>query len=329
MPRHLPSCLSKVKSYLSGSIVDFYKDLNLDKVRFVRPSKEIFLCGGLISSTDTVNPKSVRDYIYRLLQQDNPLGARLILAEKANNLYRSTTYRDLITFEENIAKLVALIVIITESPGSIAELGAFASIPDISDKLILIVRHQYANDKSFIRYGPIERIDKNGEGLVAFFPWVVNEEQAPVIETLDPLKDDIIDFLKENLTRTPAARLLSSLGQQERKIFTVYWIIFIAYAIPLGQIHEITQSIDLGVSSGEIHNILFCLQLVGWISRERYSKEYYYTIYDQDPFDYSFKTGVAAAKSLWRKIQIAEEISKKDLIPKYVRAIVASKRVKN
>lgn len=154
MPRHLRSCLSKVKRDLSGSIVDFYRDLNLDKVRFVRPSKEIFLCGGLISPTNTINSKSVRDYIYRLLQRDNPLGAKLILAEKANDLYRSTTHGDLITFEEQIAKLVTLIVIITESPGSLAELGAFASIPDVSDKLILIVRHHYEKDESFIRLWP-------------------------------------------------------------------------------------------------------------------------------------------------------------------------------
>lgn len=326
MPRHLRSCLSKVKSDLSGSIVDFYRDLNLDKVRFVRPSKEIFLCGGLISPTNTLNPKSVRDYIYRLLQQDNPLGAKLILAEKANNLYRSTTHGDLITFEEQIAKLVTLIVVITESPGSLAELGAFASIPDVSDKLILIVRHHHANDESFIRYGPIDRIDKKRDGLVGFFPWLVNEEQAPVLETLDPHKDDIISFLKENVTKAPEAKLFSRLGHDEKKIFTIYWIIFIAYAIPQGQIHEITQAIGLDVPLGEIRNILYSLQLVGWVSHERYSKEYYYTIYDKDPFDYSFNPGVAAVNTLWRKMEIAEEIRKRGLIPKYVRTVVASKR---
>jgi hypothetical protein len=328
MPRHLPSCLLKVKSDLSGSIVDFYKDLNLNKVRFLRPSKEIFLCGGLISPTDTPNPKSVRDYIYRLLQQDNPLGAKLILAEKANHLYRSTTYGDLITFEEHIAKLVALIVVITESPSGLAELGAFASIPDVSEKLILIVRHHHADDESFIRYGPIDRIDKKGDGLVGFFPWTVNEEQAPVIETLNLYKDDIISFIKENLTKVPASKSFSNLGNEEKKLFTIYWIIFIAYAIPQGQIHEITQAIGLDITQVEIRNILFSLQLVGWVSHERYSKEYYYTVYDKDPFDYSFNSGVTTVNSLWRKIEIAKESREKGLVPKFIRAIVASKRVK-
>lgn len=161
---------------------------------------------------------------------------------------------------------------------------------------------------------------------MGFFPWVLNEEQLPVIETLDPYKDDIISFMKENLTKTPAAKLFSKLGEEEKKIFTIYWIIFVAYAIPQGQLYEITQAIGLGVSQGEIRNILFSLQLVGWVSRERYSKEYYYTIYDEDPFDYSFNTGVVAVNTLWRKIEIAEEIRKKDLIPKHIRAVVADRR---
>jgi hypothetical protein len=110
MPRHLRSCLLKVKSNLSGLVADLFNDQNLEKLRIARPSKELFLCGGPISADSKSRPQSVRDYIYRLTQRRNPLNAKIILAEAANKIYRDTHYLDLISFEEDIAKLVALIV---------------------------------------------------------------------------------------------------------------------------------------------------------------------------------------------------------------------------
>ena len=97
------------------------------------------------------------------------LGAKIILAEVANRIYRDTSYHDLISFEEDIAKLVALIVVIAESPGSLAELGAFASISNIRSKLRVIVRQKHADEESFIRFGPIQRVRRDDEGFVDSF----------------------------------------------------------------------------------------------------------------------------------------------------------------
>lgn len=326
MPRHLRSCLSKVKSYLSGLVADLFNDLNVEKLRIARPSKELFLCGGIISSDSKSRPQSVRDYIYRLNHRISSLNAKLILAEAANRIYRDTHYHDLISFEEDIAKLVALIVVVAESPGSLAELGAFASISNIRDKLVLLVRQKHAEDESFIRYGPIERLRNGGSGLVGFFPWNVNSVGLPVVKTLSPHKAEIIRFINDHLAKTPATELISNIGDT-KYFFIIYWIVYVAFAISQSDIHEITEALGLQITANKIRDILFCLELVGWIARELYAgTDYFYSLYNKDPFDYSFKSGVRVTDSARRKAEISEESRKAKRIPKHVGLVVASKR---
>jgi hypothetical protein len=99
-----------------------YHDQDHTKLRFTRPSKFVFLCGGVISAT--AQPNTLRDYLYRTKHLSAHLNAEVVLAEEARDLYRSTKYRDLISFEEDIARMASLVLVIPESPGSLAELGA-------------------------------------------------------------------------------------------------------------------------------------------------------------------------------------------------------------
>lgn len=232
----------------------------------------------------------------------------------------------MISFEEDIAKLVALIVVIAESPGSLAELGAFASISNIRSKLRVIVRQKHADEESFIRFGPIQRVRRDDEGFVGFFPWRINSRNLPIIRSLSPHRTQIIQFIKDHLAKAPATKSLAKIGNS-KKFFVVYWIIYVAFAVSPGQIHEITESLQLNINVGEVRNILFCLELVGWVLHESYSgKDYFFSLYDRDPFDYSFNAGVRVTDSVRRKAEISKRISEESPIPKHVRSVVASKR---
>jgi hypothetical protein len=50
-----------------------------------------------------------------------------VLAEDAFRLFRDSDYSDLISFEEDLARIASVVLVIAESAGSLAELGAFAS----------------------------------------------------------------------------------------------------------------------------------------------------------------------------------------------------------
>ncbi|WP_204275442.1 retron St85 family effector protein, partial [Enterobacter hormaechei] len=82
----------------------------------------------------------------------------IVLAEEANQIYRDTEYSDLITFEEDIARIAAVVLVIAESAGSLAELGAFTANDTIRQALRVVIPDHHETAESFVRYGPIERL---------------------------------------------------------------------------------------------------------------------------------------------------------------------------
>ncbi|KAF0145956.1 MAG: hypothetical protein FD156_634 [Nitrospirae bacterium] len=59
-----------------------------------------------------------------------------------------------------LAESVDAIVLIPESPGSFAELGAFANDEKLRAKIICIIDKKFKKDKSFINQGPVKLIKK-------------------------------------------------------------------------------------------------------------------------------------------------------------------------
>ena len=146
-----------------------YDDLKFDGVRVFRPSKFMFLCGGYIASDENAKAKNLRDYLFRVRQIANRYN--IVLAEKATQLFRDSEYDDLISFEEDVARIAAVVLVIAESPGSLAELGAFTANDTIRNALRVVIQQQHEIAESFVRYGPIERIKNAKRANLAVYPW--------------------------------------------------------------------------------------------------------------------------------------------------------------
>jgi hypothetical protein len=65
--------------------------------------------------------------------------------------------------EQRLADLADMVVIIVESAGTLAELGAFAMNSALRPKLVPILDAQHRGDKSFINMGPVHWVDKESE----------------------------------------------------------------------------------------------------------------------------------------------------------------------
>jgi hypothetical protein len=155
---------------LVDEIQSFFSDLLLEKVRVVRPSKFIFLCGGTIAEpSDDARAANLRDYLCRVrpLRLANPI----VLAEEAIQLYRDSEYSDLISFEEDLARIASVVLVIAESTGSLAELGAFASNDTIKQVLRVVIQDEYERSETFIRYGPVQRVAKIKRENLGVYPW--------------------------------------------------------------------------------------------------------------------------------------------------------------
>jgi hypothetical protein len=63
--------------------------------------------------------------------------------------------------ENGLGEFSDVIIIIAESPGTFAEIGAFANIEKLRKKLLVIVDKQYENQESFLNTGPLSWINSD------------------------------------------------------------------------------------------------------------------------------------------------------------------------
>lgn len=88
------------------------------------------------------------------------LPAQCVISEY---LYSADRAIDILTFEEVLAEISECIIIVTESPGTYCELGAFALNDSFSAKTIVINENNPKYKKSFITLGPIKKIENQNE----------------------------------------------------------------------------------------------------------------------------------------------------------------------
>ena len=194
---------------MTESLSKLFSDLDLDLVRIRRPSKVVFFCGGAMAGRSSAAPgvESLRNYLINTCEIRSKISGEIVLAEGATTLYRDSGYHDLISFEEDIARLSAIILVIAESPGSLAELGAFASNDTIRKKLAIIVEHIHYDAESFIRFGPIERLRLENDSRVAVFSWESQLKNPSFGDRKNVDTQEMIDFINNLTKNTPNEEL--------------------------------------------------------------------------------------------------------------------------
>jgi len=177
-------------------VIDSYKDISKadcnrisNKIRddIYKPAfnfkTTVFLCGADITQKDKIRYKIAEALKWRFW-------ADIIYPEDIfDELLYSSKTKDLLSLEGLLADSVDAIVLIPESPGSFAELGAFANDELLRSKLICIVDKKYKKDKSFINQGPLRLVKKaNPFGLIFIDPDDIDEEIDKLISSLRKMK---------------------------------------------------------------------------------------------------------------------------------------------
>lgn len=75
---------------------------------------------------------------------------------------------DLLELENMLAENVHAVVILLESPGAIAELGAFSNHEKLRDRLVVVVDIKHRRDRSFIMNGPINFLERKTGSKIIF-----------------------------------------------------------------------------------------------------------------------------------------------------------------
>ena len=117
----------------------------------------VFLAGGSLTSTNSIRPllrKELRRHPY-------VRGFDVLYPEQLfDELLLGKGRHDLLELENMLAKSTHAIIIIVESSGSIAELGAFVNSDALRPKVVAIIDKKHRSDRSFIMLGPVATLRK-------------------------------------------------------------------------------------------------------------------------------------------------------------------------
>jgi hypothetical protein len=137
-------------------IADFSENLDVENIRVQAPTQVIFLCGGQTSDISVKKPLSLRDGFLKIFPNPVTKDRIVVMAEDVNLFYLSRSdYKDLLSFETDLAQICELILLFCESEGSLAELGAFSMVDEIAQRLMVVIRDKYYQAESFIKLGPL------------------------------------------------------------------------------------------------------------------------------------------------------------------------------
>lgn len=166
----------------------------------------VFLCGKAIS-----DKTSLRFRIADILQNKIWYSGNfdLIYPEDIfEELLYSSTSSDLLSLENLLAESVDAVVVIPESAGSFAELGAFANNENLRVKMLCVLDVKYKKDKSFINQGPVKLVKRtNKDGVVYIDETKLGKSTIGISSIFHLERDSEVDKIASSLRKIKRSRI--------------------------------------------------------------------------------------------------------------------------
>ena len=247
---------------------------------------------------------------------------RIVLAEDAKPLEAEAGYKDLLSFESDIAQVVGVILLFAESAGSLAELGAFAALRTVAPSLIAVLDDHYYYQSSFIKNGPVLYLEQKYGA-----DWIHVLERAE-LGIGNQGEIDNLDHPKFTQSVMPAVeKRLDSRGGWEKydPSHTGHVILLMTGLLQeMGAltITEIKSALEhFKAEDIRLDNFLYCSILLGWVKKVRKGNNIYYVATENNPaLDYELNTTLANRDKIRWRADIRSHWTKTD--PPRMRAIM-------
>lgn len=258
-------------------------DITLLKVHY---SSEpiILLCGGPVKiklKADDPDPPvlSLRQAVNT---ESNTFGLtedipefNLFRPEEIEEWATDAIFKNLMDYEKELASVSSLVVIILESAGSIAELGAFSQLPELSKKLIIFKSNHFGSDTSFIDLGILRYIKSDyGSNKVRKYDWTpsTNGRTATIpndlaLDVLHDLSDEVKGLKKTSKFKPEYDTHIAALICELISIFKM---------IKEGEIQTYLTTLKININKDGIKRKLFILQHFKIIAKVEVSDSIYY-----------------------------------------------------
>ncbi len=290
------------------TIDSFIATVDPDRATVVSFPEFIAIFGGAISlQKKRKKPKSKRDAFYWwILEHRKELKELLLLPENYNDWSDFAIYSDLLLFEKDLGHLTSAVLVFLESPGSIAELGAFSQIDSLSERLIVVVADEHHPKRSFISLGPIRSItetQKHQNGICV----IPNVKPEQLVEHISV----IVGMLDKKRQRIQGTARFNKKSIQHEILFILDFInLFLV--IQIIELQQLASDFGLEINLPRLKQILFLLEKTELITCQHYGDNQYYIPrnFRKKYVDYTSKAEASPFKRETTKALVWDEIQK-------------------
>ncbi len=308
---------------MAESLLSFAQSVKISTCRVRNTPNLIFVCGGPPQNSKALRYRSVRDYFFRYVKTNRPtIAPRLRLAEDIGRWLDHQRFTDLLEVENYVADFAEIIILFVESPGSIAELGAFSALSAVQPKVLAVVNKKFAGP-SFIADGPVRRLRELDGSSVSEYLWNPAANRLNDQANLDvfrELSEELCDVLRrreENQLKEPRFNLES----HGHTMLMVADLIDIAFAATMTDIHECLSALGKGVDKLTLQKYLFLLKDLNIIREEYINGSYYISGGGGSYIAYDFKAGTQVKDRSRAKYLIREGLdpTRMRILKRYLR----------
>lgn len=206
-----------------------------ERYRFRRHGFSVFLCGG----AGSVRRERLKKYLVGHVQ--GLMG--VFYAERVwEHITAHESQMTALQMEAELAQLADMVIVIVESPGTFAELGAFSLSDDLRKKLLPIVDQAYRGQESFILTGPVRWIDRDSR----FAPTIFVSFDT-ILDCVAEVENRISRIPKPRSTKVPD--LASS---RKHLLFFLCDLIAVTYPVTIGMLQHYIDEILLPVDGTSV-----------------------------------------------------------------------------
>lgn len=241
-------------------------DLKNSKVQL--EPRILFICGGPVDVTKQTN-HSIRNMFMNLSGGVESKADGFVLAENFHDWEHG--YKSLSEFENDIAFISSLVIIILESEGALTEFGLFFANEKLRGKLVVILHDEFHKSESFIKFGLLNPLEQNDQSSVRVYKIDHRKIESVDESEVKDILDDVLEHCEEK-NKTEKFNV-SDRGHQ---IFLIFQIIDLFHSLTKSEIKLYLASLNVSCSNIELDSALYVLQKFKLLKKEKKSSQYFY-----------------------------------------------------
>ena len=255
---------------ISDPRTDFIDLVDLTNSTVHLEPRILFICGGPVDVTEPTN-HSIRNMFMNLSGALGDKTKGFVRAENFKDWERG--YKSLSDFENDIAFISSLIVIILESEGALTEFGLFFANSRLREKLVVILHEEFHKSESFIKFGLLNPMEHNDQQSVRVYE--IDHRKIDKVE-MSEVKDILDDVLEHSDEKNKTERFKKA--DRGHQIFLIYQVIDLFLSLTKSEISMHLGRLGISYSRYELDSALYILHKFNLIEIIKKSSQYFYFV---------------------------------------------------